>query len=389
MGWKDDRLYEGADATRLIDDPNIVYEASPRFSNTRTDAQRDAHFGTLANRVPVTANGWDLELDDSAACAAIPSDPGAASALVRGNLDYFDAHRISWTVSVFEPGKLIKDLSFHDASTLENGWTCGPQVYPRNAGLGRVIEGHLRASQERGLFVVSGSGGPDLARGGLALAYGPIMAAYDAKLVGPRPPLTLGSVSVEVTDSLGVARPARMLWASAGWGQTNFVIPKESAPGPAVMNIVRADGSRSGSNITIADTAPGFLTGQSCRGPALGMATKIYRNGRISTTEISSCKATNCRTNPIPLASGAVTRVQLRASGFRYAASARDIDVTIAGVRVPVVSYGPGDYPGVDFLTIEIPDTLRGLGETDLIGHVNGRPSNAVRIYLGGEQPPL
>ena len=82
--------------------------------------------------------------------------------------------------------------------------------------------------------------------------------------------------------------------------------------------------------------------------------------------------------------------MQLRASGFRYAGSAQDIDVTIAGVRVPVVFYGPsGDYPGVDFLTIEIPDTLRGLGETDLISHVNGRPSNAVRVYLGGERPTL
>src|SRR6202050_693207 len=122
MGWKDDRLFEGADAASLIDDPNIIYEASPRFANTRTDAQRDAHLGMLANRVPVMANGWDLELDDAAACAAIPSDPSATAELVRGNLDYFDAHQISWTVSVFEPGKLIKDLSFHDASTLENGW---------------------------------------------------------------------------------------------------------------------------------------------------------------------------------------------------------------------------------------------------------------------------
>jgi Cellulase (glycosyl hydrolase family 5) len=104
MGWKDDRLFEGADASSLIDDPNIIYEASPRFANTRTDAERDAHLGALANRVPVMANGWDLELDDAAACAAIPSDPSSAAALVLGNLDYFDAHRISWTVSVFEPG---------------------------------------------------------------------------------------------------------------------------------------------------------------------------------------------------------------------------------------------------------------------------------------------
>jgi uncharacterized protein (TIGR03437 family) len=388
MGWKDDRLFEGAGDAALIDDPTIVYEASPRFANTRTDAQRDAHLGLLAMRVPVVANGWDLELDDAAACAAVPADPTAAAALVQGSLDYFDAHGISWTVSVFEPGKLIKDLSFHDATTLENGWTCGRAVSP-TAGLGRVIEGYLRASRERGLFVVSGSGGPDVARGGLSLAYGPIMAAYDAKSSGPLAPLSLGRIGVQVTDSLGVTRPAGMLWASAGWGQTNFVIPMESAAGPAVMTIVREDGSRSSTNITIADTAPGFLTGHSCRGPAIGSATETFRNGRTSTTVLSTCSGSHCQTTPIPMTSGAVTRVGIVSSGFRHAGSAQDIEVTIAGVRVPVVSYGAGKDPGQDLLTIEIPDALRGLGETDLIGHVNGRPSNVVRINLGGEKPAL
>lgn len=388
MGWKDDRLFEGAGDAALIDDANIIYEASPRFANTRTDAQREAHLGMLAARVPVIANGWDLELDDAAACAAVPEDPTAASALVEGNLNYFDAHQISWTVSVFEPGKLIKDLSFHDATTLENGWTCGHAVYPV-AGMGRVIEAYLRASEERGLFVVSGSGGPDVARGGLSLAYGPIMAAYDAKLAGLRAPLSLGRISVQVTDSLGVTRPAGMLWASAGWGQTNFVIPDHSATGPAVMTIVRHDGSRSSSNITIADTAPGFLTGHSCRGPAIGSATEIFADGRTSTTALSSCKGTDCRTIPVPMTSGAVTRLGIVSSGFRYAASVHDIEMSIAGQRVRVVSYGPGKDPGQDLLTIEIPDALRGLGETDLIGHVNGRPANVVRIDLGGEKPAL
>ncbi len=388
MAWKDDRLFEGADTAALIDDPNIIYEASPRFANTRSDAQRDAHFGMLAKSVPVIANGWDLELDDPAACAALPSDPSAATSLAQNNLDYFDAREISWTVSVFEPGKLITDLSLVDATSLDNGWTCGaPAAKP--AGMGLVIEGHLRSSVQRGLFVVSGSGSPDLARGGLALAYGPIMAAYDAKPVSSPAPLSLGRISVQVTDSLGATRPAGMLWASAGWGQTNFVIPQESAVGPASMTIVREDGSRTSSLITIADTAPGFLTGLSCRGPALGSATAISRDGRTSATEISSCEGIHCNALPIPITSGAVTTVRLLASGFRHAASAQDIDVNIAGVRVPVVSYGPDKYPGLDFLTIEIPASLRGLGETDLIAHVNGRPSNAVRINLGGEKPAL
>lgn len=385
MAWKDDRLFEGAGDEALIDDPNIIYEASPRFANTRTDAERDAHLGILSERVPVLANGWDLELDDPAACAALPSDPSDVAALVRGNLEYFDAHRISWTVSVFEPGKLIKDLSFDDASTLENGWTCGHPVYPY-AGLGRVVEGHLRASEERGLFVVSGSGGPDVARGGLSLVYGPIMASHDAEKVTDSAARSLGNVSIQVTDAAGVTRPAGMLWASAGWGQANFVIPRESAIGPAVMTIVREDGSRASSKITIADTAPGFLTGQSCRGPAVGFATQTLRDGRTSTTAVSSCAGTACRTIPIPMKSGAVTRVQLRSSGFRYAGSMRDIEVDIAGARVPVVSNVPDKNPGEDLLTIEIPDSLRGLGETDLVSHLNGRPSNAVRINLGGEK---
>ena len=374
MGWKDDRM---------IDDANVIYGASPRFVNMRTDAERDAQFGKLAESAPVIAY-WDLELDDPAGCAAIPSDPSAAAAMAEGDLDYFDARGISWTVSVLEPGKLVNDLAFHDATTLDNGWTCGQ---PFKAGLGRVIEAHMRASEQRGLFAVGEAGGADIARGAVAITYGPILAAYDAKHAGLRAPLSLGGISVEVTDSLGVTRPAGMLWASAGWGQTNFVIPKESAVGPAVMTIVREDGSRSSSNITIGDTAPGFLTGYSCRGPAIGVATEIFRDGRRSSAPVSTCKGSDCRTVPIQMSKGAVTKVRLTASGFRYAGSARDIEVTIGGTRVPVVGYGADKDPGVDYLTIEIPEALRGIGETDLLSRINRRISNAVRIYVGGEKP--
>jgi uncharacterized protein (TIGR03437 family) len=385
MIWKDDRLFEGAGPAPLIDDPNVIYEASPRYASTRTDAQRDAHFGLLADRAPILANGWDLNLDDVAECSAIPSDPTAATQLVQGNLDYFDAHRISWTVSVFEPGKLIKDLSFHDATSLGDGWSCGHPAYPR-AGIGRVVESHLRSSEERGIFVVSQSGGLDVARGGVALAYGPIMAERDSR--SARPQTTLGKLSVQVTDALGVTRQAGIRWASAGWGQLNFIVPVQSALGPARMTIVRQDGTRSSTNITIGDTAPGFWTEVSCRGPAVGSATQVFQDGRTATSPVSFCKGSDCRTIPIPVTSRASTRVRLAVNGFRYAGSASKIEVTIGGIPVRVVSFGPsaGD-PGVDQMTIEIPAALRGLGETDLICHLNGRVANAVRINVGGEKP--
>jgi hypothetical protein len=51
---------------------------------------------------------------------------------------------------------------------------------------------------------------------------------------------------------------------------------------------------------------------------------------------------------------------------------------------VPVLSYGTGDAPGMDQLTLAIPASLRGIGETDLIAHVSGRVANVVRIRIGG-----
>jgi hypothetical protein len=153
------------------------------------------------------------------------------------------------------------------------------------------------------------------------------------------------------------------------------------------MTVVRDDGSTTSTNISIADMAPGFVTGHSCRGPAMGTATQTFADGRTSTTKISTCKGFDCRTNAIPVAAGAVTRVKIFASGFRHARSAAEIDMRIAGVRVPVVAYGPNENPGQDFVTVEIPARLYGIGETDLICRLNGRISNATRIRIGSAKP--
>lgn len=200
-------------------------------------------------------------------------------------------------------------------------------------------------------------------------------------------PLTLGKVSVQVTDALGVTRPAGLQWVSAGWGQVDFVLPTESAPGPGHITILRGDGSSARGNLVIADTAPGFWTGVSCRGPALGSVTQVFADGRTSVSPLSECKGSRCRTLPAQVTGSATTQIRLLGSGYRYAGSAANIEVTIGGKPVRVVSFGPGGDPGMDQLTIEIPAGLRGLGEADVISRVNGRVSNAVQIRIGGEKP--
>jgi uncharacterized protein (TIGR03437 family) len=313
----------------------------------------------------------------------IPTDPEAASALVESSLNYFDAHSISWTVSTLTPSKLVKDLSLHDSTSLENGWTCGNPGYPA-AGLGRVVQAHMRATHERELYVVSAAGGMELPRDGFAIAYGPVMADRDSQAHTVNLPTTLGKLAVQVTDAAGATRTARLFWASAGWGQINFVVPGESAAGPGRMTIMRGDGSRSSAPITITDTAPGFWTGVSCRGPAMGKMVQTAVDGKVTESPLSVCKGGSCRTLPVTVPLASATRLHLVASGFRNAPSAGKIEATLGGIRVPVISYAASDYPGTDDVVIEIPAGMPALGETDLLCRIDGHVSNAVRIRLAG-----
>ena len=49
-----------------------------------------------------------------------------------------------------------------------------------------------------------------------------------------------------------------------------------------------------------------------------------------------------------------------------------------------VVSFGSYEKPGMDPVTVEIPASLAGIGETGLVCRVPGRIANAVRIRIGG-----
>ena len=107
-----------------IADANIIYAVSAHFSNSRNDKDRWDRFGAIAEQAPVLVAGLDPQLDlDSEECRQFPGDPGTASSLVEENLAYFDRHNISWTLSSFEPRKLIADYRNFVGTKLDDGWT--------------------------------------------------------------------------------------------------------------------------------------------------------------------------------------------------------------------------------------------------------------------------
>ena len=378
--------FDGLTPAQQIRDPNVIYEATPRYATTRTDADRWRQFGSLATRAPVLVNDLDPQLDrKSPECAAFPGDPGAATRMVQENLAYFDAHQVSWMLSSYRPGKMLTEYRYFNWSKLDDGWTCGES--PSRSGIAMTLVAHLWSGDPHGLFAVNHvNGGLVLARGGVATAYGPILAEREATALSGRPlPLVLANVSVRVTDSRGIARLARLLYTGAGWSDVSFVVPVNAAVGPAEVAVVRSDGSISAGRVIIADVAPGFFTASfDARGAVAGEVTQREAGvGRVRTFATSECAAAQCRAVPIPLSEHVSTTVRLAASGLRNAGPHANVRVTVGGSVVPVLSFGPADDVGRDQVTIQLPLEFKGAGETDLMMTVNGALSNVARIHCG------
>lgn len=376
-------IIEGLDEAPAADS-GIIYQVTPHYAAIRADSDRQQQFAA-ASRVPVLVDGLDPELGQSSPeCKAFPSDPEEATALVQANLDYFDARQISWTLSSFTAGKLITDYRYYNGTKLDAGWNCEkPDGLP--AGLGMVLLSHLWDAAPLGLFTVSESrGGMVIARGGLSTAYGPILADEAVTAKGPELPTILGNVSIRITDSKGVQRLARLLHTGAGWGFISFVIPEECATGPGEVAVVRTDGSVAKSNVIIGDLAPGILTvPPDGRSEGAGQVTQRAKGSPDKSFPTWECEKNVCHGRPIPLSPGVTTTVRLLGTGFRHFGEHPDVKVFVGGISVPVLSVGPSTEPGNDQLTIRLPETLAGLGETDVYFTVNGALSNVVRINIG------
>ncbi len=386
----------GAGATQPIAIPDgetasgagLIYELSPSYSNLTTVDDRDRLLGSLATQVPVMVTGLDPGLNEAAAeCNAFPRDPEAATALVRANLEYFDRHEISWTIAAFRPGSLIGEYRFFIGTKLDDGWSCGRA--PSLAGLGLVLLAHLWNADPHGLFPVNGdAGGLLVPRGGIVTMYGPILA--ERAMTAPRGPLPVRmvNVSVRVVDSRGVTRPAGLITTGAGWSQISFVVPAESAAGPAEVRLERTDGSVSTVQTRIGDIAPGLATASA---DGRGVAKATYFSGNAAGQPAWACGGpSDCRALPIPLARGLRTTLRLEGTGFRNAPAQTAIVALAGGVRLPAISILPmAEQPGRDYLTLVVPDSLIGRGEMDLWVRVAGQLSNVVRVNFGAAPPAV
>lgn len=192
------------------------------------------------------------------------------------------------------------------------------------------------------------------------------------------PPVSLGGVSITVRDGAGVSRPAPVLYVSQA--QVNFLVPAGTAPGIASVAIHSPGGADAVISVEIAEVAPALFTADgSGKGVVSATAVQITA-GSQTAVPVSSCADAICSAVPIALGAESPVVLTLWGTGIRHGSS---VSCTIGGVDAPVLYAGAqGEFAGLDQVNVALPPALRGIGETDLILTVDGRPSNAVRIFI-------
>jgi hypothetical protein len=266
--------------------------------------------------------------EGGAECAAFPSDPGAASALVTRKLREFDERA--------SPGRSRR--------------------FPRGAASVRNPHRHVRETR----------GQRPRRRIRFALRHHRAVrgrAAADRQAV-------IARVAIHREEAVRVAAPQVReqqhaetggVGAAARPAVVTFLIPRDAAPGPAEVAVVRTDGTSSKTHAVLERVAPGLMSASvDGRGVAKAWAGDV---------PVFRCAA-DCEALPIP----AGATVRFIGTGFRNARSVR----VIAGEKTArVISYGAMREPGRDELKVEMPEVE---GDADVLLWADGVLSNVVRV---------
>jgi uncharacterized protein (TIGR03437 family) len=224
-----------------------------------------------------------------------------------------------------------------------------------------------------------------LAPAAIIAAFGTNLSAATNSANTTPLPTTLAGTTVTVGDSAGVERLAPLFFVSPN--QVNYQMPPETTPGTATITVVTQTGVVSQSTVNIANVAPGlFSANASGQGIAAALALHIRTDGSQSYEAIAHFDPTLQRYVAKPIDLGpANEQVFLIAfgTGFRYRSGLPTVSARVGGLEAPVSFAGSqGALVGVDQVNVQLPRSLSGRGEVEVILTVDGKTANAVRMSI-------
>jgi len=221
---------------------------------------------------------------------------------------------------------------------------------------------------------------PLTAPGAIASGFGEGFATATEAAARLPPPTELAGAGVRVIDARGVERMASLFFVSPG--QINYLIPPESAPGVARMQVFRGGQKAAEGQLLIENSAPAlFSANGSGAGVAAAIAITVRSDGAQSAQVIFDTTQPEGRRTPIPIVLTAGTQVflSLFGTGMRNLSSATaqvgGMSVTVAG---PVPS---AEFAGVEQVNLgPIPVALSGRGDVDINLTAGGIVANILTI---------
>jgi uncharacterized protein (TIGR03437 family) len=216
-----------------------------------------------------------------------------------------------------------------------------------------------------------------------AAIFGANLASSTAQSPSQPPPMSLGGVTVTVTDAVGTTRTAPLYYVSPG--QINFVVPDGTAAGMATFTVANGSATQT-FQAPVNPVAPTLF---SMNGAGSGVAAATAIRTQAANPQLQSpipvfqCGAAGCTSVPINLGVDTPIYVTFYGTGIRNRSSLSNVSVTINGMSVPVLYAGPSPgYAGLDQVNVALVLSLRGSNESNVVLTVDGQTSNAVTINI-------
>ena len=227
--------------------------------------------------------------------------------------------------------------------------------------------------------------GAELAADSIVSAFGTGLATATAAAGGLPLPSSLDGTTVTVTDSRGTARQASLFFVSPG--QANYLLPAETATGPATIAVANREGATASGAVAIAPIAPGLFTANADgRGAAAAVALRIRADGTQSYETVAQFDAAQNRfmTRPIDLGpAGEQVFLLLYGTGLRKRSGLGAVETRIGGGVAETLYAGPAEgFAGLDQINVRLPRSLAGRGEVDLLLTVDGKTANTIRVNI-------
>jgi len=201
-------------------------------------------------------------------------------------------------------------------------------------------------------------------------------------------PTSLGGTTMTLLDATNTSYPVQMYYV--GPNQVNYYVPANTQFGPATITVTSGDGTQTIGTVLVAPVAPGLFTANAsgegaasavaiCAGVCAGWPNR-QADGQYYQDAFTCAGSAGCTPQPLGIGPSDTVVVEFFGTGFRHLSSPAALTVQIDRQAVPFQYAGAQGDIGLDQLNVQLPYSLAGSGQVNLVLSVQDTVNNVTVI---------